>query len=235
MSVIVNSPTHTPIHKWAIDDRPREKMMQKGTAALSDVELLAILINNGHKNKSAVALAQEIFRLAADNWDDLARLTVNKLTKIEGVGPVKAVRILTALEIGRRKNAGYMRSKQIIKDGASAALFFKPLLADQTYESFHVIYLDRNSRVIHQRCIFIGGIAATVVDARIIFKEATELEAFKLILCHNHPSGSLSPSVSDKSLTQMIIEGARTLRIEVLDHIIVSRGGYYSMAEEGLL
>ncbi|MET7000286.1 RadC family protein [Chitinophaga defluvii] len=235
MSVNVNPTPHTAIKDWAVDDKPREKLMHKGATTLSTAELLAILLNNGHKNKSALDLAQEVLRKAKDNLGELGKLNVNQLKKIRGIGDAKAVAIVAALELARRKQAGYMEKKQLIRKGSDAALFFKPLLGDQSHETFHVLYLTRASRVINYRCVSSGGVAFTIADPKIIFREALELNAGRLLLCHNHPSGTLHPSHSDIRLTQKLKEAGSLFDIDVMDHIIVSEGGYYSMVEEGIM
>jgi DNA repair protein RadC len=226
---------YTSIKDWAQDDKPREKLVSKGPSALSDAELLAILLNSGSRNKSAIALAQEILRIARNNLHDLGKLNVQQLKKVRGVGNAKAVTVVAAMELARRKQAGTLREKRVISRGAEAALFFKPLLADIGHEAFYVLYLTHNCRVIHHRCISSGGISSTIVDPRLIFKEALETGASRLLLCHNHPSGSLTPSYADIGLTRKLQEAGRLLDIEVVDHIIVSEAGYYSMVEEGVI
>jgi DNA repair protein RadC len=232
MYLKVNPLPHISIKNWASDDKPREKLLKKGTGALSDAELLAILLNNGHRHKSALELAQEVLRTAKNNLGELSKLSVRRLKRLRGIGTAKAVAIVAALELARRRQAGYMLEKQVITRGAEAALFFKPLLGDHDHETFYVVYLNYGSRVLHYRCISAGGVSGTVVDPKLIFKEALELGASRLLLCHNHPSGNLRPSNADVFLTRKLREGGRLLDIEVLDHIIVSEAGYYSMAEE---
>jgi DNA repair protein RadC len=234
MYVNVN-PLYVSIRDWAPDDQPREKLIKKGTGALSDAELLAILLNNGHKQKSAIALAQEVLQAACNNLNELGRLNVRQLKKLKGVGNAKAVAIIAAMELGRRRQAGSMSKKKVIRRGAEAALFFKPLLSDYDHEAFYVVYLNHNCRVLHYRCISNGGMCSTVVDPKLIFKEALELGASRLLLCHNHPSGSLSPSFSDIGLTRKLKEAGKLFDIDVMDHIIVSEAGYYSMVEEGTM
>lgn len=235
MKAIVNPNPYTSIKNWAPDDKPREKLINKGTGALSDAELLAILLNNGHKQKSALELAQEILRAASDNLCELGKLNVRQLKKIKGIGNAKAVAIVAMMELSRRRQAGYMHEKKTIRRGREAALYFKPLLGDDQHESFHVLYLNSANRVIRHRCISSGGISSTLVDPKIVFRETLELGATRIILCHNHPSGSLRPSFSDISLTKKLKDAGRLFDIEVLDHIIVSEAGYCSMVEEGII
>lgn len=234
MPLKVNQLPHISIRNWAPDDKPREKLIKKGTAALSNAELLAILLNNGHRHKSAVELAQEVLQAAKNNLGELGKLNVRQLKKLRGIGNAKAIAIVAAMELARRRQAGHMLEKKIVAGGREAALFFKPLLGDQDHEAFYVVYLNNSSRVLHYRCISTGGVSSTIVDPRLIFKEALELGATRLLLCHNHPSGSLRPSTSDVRLTRRLKEGGRLLDIDVVDHIIVSEAGYYSMAEEGV-
>ncbi len=229
------NPSHIPIHSWAPDDKPREKLLAKGAAALSDAELLAILLNNGSRNKSAIELAQEVLRAVNNHLPDLGKLNVQQLKKLRGVGDAKAVGIVAAMELARRKQAGSMLRKQVITQGCEAALFFKPLLADNAHEAFYVVYLTHNCRVLQYRCISSGGISSTIVDPRLIFREALETGAARLLLCHNHPSGSLSPSYADIQLTHKLKQAGKLLDIDVVDHIIVSEAGYYSMVEEGVI
>ncbi|SEM97710.1 DNA repair protein RadC [Chitinophaga rupis] len=234
MCVNVN-PLYVSIRDWAPDDQPREKLIKKGTGALSDAELLAILLNNGHKQKSALTLAQEILQAARNNLNELGRLNVRQLKKLKGVGNAKAVTIIAAMELARRRQAGSLLEKKVICRGADAALFFKPLLSDYAHEAFFVVYLNHNCRVLHYRCISNGGMCSTIVDPKLIFKEALELSASRLLLCHNHPSGSLSPSFADIGLTRKLKEAGKLFDIDVMDHIIVSEAGYYSMVEEGTM
>lgn len=234
-STVPPSEAYISIKKLATDDKPREKLISKGPSALSDAELLAILLNNGTKQKSAIELGREVLRAAYNNLPELGKMNVQQLKKLRGIGNAKAVTIVAAMELARRKQAGSMREKQVISRGAEAALFFKPLLADTPHETFYVLYLTYNCRVLHYRCISSGGISSTVADPRLIFREALETGATRLLLCHNHPSGSLSPSFADIGLTRKLKEAGRLLDIEVIDHIIVSEAGYYSMVEEGVI
>ncbi|HVI48958.1 MAG TPA: DNA repair protein RadC [Chitinophaga sp.] len=226
---------HIAIHKWAEDDQPREKLISKGATALSDAELLAILLNTGHRSKSALDLAKEILRIADNNLSELGKISIRQLQKLRGIGCAKAVTIMAAMELARRRQAGNIHKKTVIRKGADAALFFKPLLADLGFETFYVMFLNNASKVLHYRCISSGGMTSTVVDPRIIFREALEIQASKLLLCHNHPSGSLRPSQADIRITHRLKDLGQLLDIEVLDHIIVSESGYYSLVEEGIM
>ncbi|MDR6566686.1 DNA repair protein RadC [Chitinophaga ginsengisegetis] len=235
MFVDVNPAPHLAIHKWPDNEKPREKLINIGATALSDAELLAILLHTGHKSKSALELAKEILRLANNNLSELGKINVKKLQKLRGVGYAKAVTILAAMELARRRQAGTIHKKTVINNGSDAAMFFKPMLADQPFETFHVLFLSHANKVLHYRHLSTGGITSTVVDPRIIFREALDTGATKLLLCHNHPSGSLRPSQADLRITTRIKDMGMLFDIQVMDHIIVSETGYYSLAEEGMI
>lgn len=222
-----------PIKGWAKNDRPREKLLSKSPEALSDAELIAILIQNGTRSKSAVDLAREVLQLARNNLNQLGRVSPKDLMKIKGVGQAKASLIAAALELGRRRQEGSWEEKQQVNESRDIAKFLKTRLQDLSFEVFAVLYLNRANRIINFEIISQGGITGTVADPRIILKKALENEAVSLILCHNHPSGNLKPSRADELLTSKIKEAALLLDIRVLDHIIVSDRGYYSFADEG--
>jgi DNA repair protein RadC len=223
------------IKQWAIDDRPREKLLSKSAAALSNSELLAILINHGTKHKSALDIAKEILLLGKNNLNELARLSIPQMMTIKGIGEAKAITISAALELGRRRHAGELLEKPALKDSRDVALYMQSMLMDQPNEFFAVIFLNQANKVNHFEIISQGGITGTVADPRLILKKALEKNAVSLILCHNHPSGSLKPSKADEELTHKIKEAAKFFDIKVLDHLIVSEEGYYSFADEGLL
>ncbi|HYO22910.1 MAG TPA: DNA repair protein RadC [Flavisolibacter sp.] len=223
------------IKQWAIDDRPREKLLAKGPAVLSNSELLAILILNGSGGKSAVELAQDVLRLGKDNLNELGKLSIKELTKIKGIGEAKAVTIAAALELGRRRQAQASIEKQIVASSADVATYLQTSLRDYRHEVFAVIFLNRSNKINDFKIISEGGITGTVADPRVILKRALEEDAVSLILCHNHPSGSLKPSKADEELTYKIKEAAKYFDIKVLDHLIVSDDGYFSFADEGIL
>jgi DNA repair protein RadC len=229
-----NKPS-TSIKNWAADDRPREKMVSKGAAILSNSELIAILINNGSKEKSAVDLAKEILKLGSDNLNELGKLTLKDFQKIKGIGIAKAITIAAALELGRRRQAAATLDKPIVQSSKDIAQYLKALLKDFTYEVFAVLFLNQANKVNHFEIISRGGITGTVADPRIILKKALEEDATSIVLSHNHPSGSLKPSRADEALTQKIKEAAKYFDIKVIDHIIVSEEGFYSFADEGIL
>jgi len=223
------------IKDWAKDDRPREKLLSKSPSALSDSELLAILINNGSRQKSAVDLAREMLNLGKNNLAELGRLSVKDLMTIKGIGEAKAITIAAALELGRRRQAAGFLEKTHVKHSADIALYLQSLLRDRTQEVFAVIFLNQANKINHFDIISEGGITGTVADPRIILKLALQYEAVSLVLCHNHPSGNLRPSRADEALTHKIKEAAKYFDIKVLDHIIVSNEGYYSFADQGIL
>ncbi|OYW19845.1 MAG: hypothetical protein B7Z54_02775 [Sphingobacteriales bacterium 12-47-4] len=222
-----------PIKQWAKDDRPREKLLMKGPAALSHAELLAILMQNGTKERSALDLAREVMKLGNDDLDQLGRLTIKDLMTIRGVGQAKAIILTACLELGRRRQASQALSRDAITSSRDVAGYLQHLLKDHTHEVFAVLFLNRANRINHFEIISQGGITGTVADPRIIFKKALQEEAVSIILCHNHPSGNLKPSRADQELTQKIKEASQFLDIKLLDHIIVSSEGYYSFADEG--
>jgi DNA repair protein RadC len=223
------------IKQWAKDDRPREKLLARGAAVLSNSELLAILILNGTKQKSAVELAQDILRLGKDNLNELGKLSVNDLMKLKGIGEAKAIAIVAAMELGRRRQATASLEKPVVSSSSDVATYLQTKLRDYKHEVFAVIFLNRANKINDFRIVSEGGITGTVADPRIILKKALEEDAVSLILCHNHPSGSLKPSRADEELTHKIKEAARFFDIKVLDHLIVSDDGYYSFADEGIL
>ena len=229
-----NKPS-TSIKNWATDDRPREKLLIKGAAALSNSELLAILINNGSKNKSAVELAKEILKLGNDNLNELGKLSIADFKKIKGIGEAKSITIAAAQELGRRRHAAAGLEKLVVKSSREIAQYLQANLKDYNHEVFAVVFLNQANKINHFQIISNGGITGTVADPRVILKRALEENATSLVLCHNHPSGSLKPSKADEQLTLKIKEAAGFLDIKVVDHLIVSDEGYYSFADEGIL
>ncbi|MBL0070140.1 MAG: DNA repair protein RadC [Chitinophagaceae bacterium] len=223
------------IKQWSKDDRPREKLLLNGAENLSNSELLAILIHNGSKEKTAVDLAKEILKLGKDNLGELGKLSIKELMKIKGIGEAKAITIAAALELGRRRQAAVPLEKLAVSSSDDIAHFLQAKLKDYRHEVFAVLFLNRANKINHFEIISEGGITGTVADPRVILRKALEEDAVNIILCHNHPSGSLKPSRADEQLTAKIKEAARYLDITVLDHIIVSEDGYYSFADEGLI
>ncbi len=229
------TPNHSSIKNWAADDRPREKLITNGASTLSNAELLAILINNGNKKKSALDLAKEILKLGRDNLHELGKLSLKELQQINGIGQAKALGIAAALELGRRRQHSVVLERSTIRNSKEIATYLQATLQDFNYELFAVIFLNRANKIKHFEVISRGGITGTVADPRMILKKALENGATSIILSHNHPSGNLHPSKADEELTQKIKMAAIYFDIKVLDHIIVSEEGYFSFADEGML
>ncbi|MEJ7610225.1 MAG: DNA repair protein RadC [Ferruginibacter sp.] len=225
----------TSIKNWAEDERPREKMLKHGPEILSNSELLAIIINNGNKDKSAVDLAKDILSLSSDNLDELGKLSLKEMQQVKGIGIAKAITITATLELGRRRAAGMLLHRTQVRSGKEIADYLREVLKDKPYEVFAVLFLNRANRIKNFKIISRGGITGTVADPRIILKQALDEGATALVLAHNHPSGNLQPSRADQELTYKIKQAASYFDISVLDHIIVSNEGYYSFADEGLL
>jgi DNA repair protein RadC len=222
------------IKDWALDDRPREKLLLKGTEALSNSELIGILIGSGTKTKSAVDVAKEVLNRAKDNLNELGKISIKDLMKVDGIGEARAIIIAAALELGRRRQASESQ-KQVVKTSADIAHYLQAQLKDKQHEVFAAAFLNRANKINHIEIVSEGGITGTVADPRIILKKALEHNAVNIVLCHNHPSGSLKPSRADEALTKKIKEAALLLDMVVVDHIIVSEDGYYSFADEGIL
>jgi DNA repair protein RadC len=227
-----DNPKNLSIKQWAEDDRPREKLLLKGKSSLSDAELIAILISTGTRDESAVDLAKRILARAENNINELSKHTVKDLKKIKGIGEAKAISIIAALELGRRRKEEEITDKKQIITSKNAYDYFRPLLSEYKHEEFWVLLLNNSSKIISRKKISEGGVTGTVVDPRIIFKYAVEELATSIILCHNHPSGSTKPSDADIKITHKIREIGKLFDIAVLDHIIVGERDYYSFADE---
>lgn len=223
------------IKEWAEDDRPREKLLRKSATALSDSELLAILLINGYKNKTAVDLAREVLQLSKNNLNELGKLSVKEMMRVKGVGEAKAILIAAAFELGKRRHATNYLEKYVIRESKDIAQYLQVLLKDYKKEVFAVVFLNRANKINHFEIMSEGGITGTVADPRVILRKALEENAVSIILCHNHPSGNLKPSRADEDLTIKIREAARYLDIKVMDHVIVSEEGYFSFADEGMM
>lgn len=223
------------IMSWAEEDRPREKLLLKGKSSLSDAELIGILIGSGTKSLSAVDLSKLILNKVNNNLNDLAKLTVSDLQKFKGIGEAKAISIVSALELGRRRKESEPVKKPRITCSNDVYQLMKPELLDLQFEVFYAIMLNRANLVIKKHSISSGGISGTVADPKIIFKAALENFASSIILCHNHPSGNLKPSEADIKLTKKIKEAGALLDISILDHIIFTDENYFSFADEGIL
>ena len=222
------------INRWAEEDRPREKMMSKGAQALTNAELLAILIGSGSGDDSAVSLMQKVLASYGDSLDRVGRLSVEELCHFKGIGPAKAITILAACELGRRRAVEQPERRQV-RSAAQVYDYFYPLMRDLPVEEFHVLLLNQSATIIDSVRIGVGGLTETVVDVRVILREALLKRATALILCHNHPSGNLRPSTHDDRLTRQVQEAAKLLNLSLADHVIFTDNGYYSYADEGRL
>ncbi len=223
------------IKHWAAEDRPREKLLMKGTAALTDAELIAILLGTGTASTSAVDLAKTMLQSVGQNLDALASLSVKDLMKIKGIGEAKAITIISALELGRRRKESGPTEKPKVTSSADAFELLKADLMDKKHEEFWVLLLNRSNRLIRKQQISLGGVHGTVADPKIIFKIALEELASGIIVAHNHPSGNLTASQSDIDLTKKLKESGKLLEITIADHLIIAGKQYYSFADEGLM
>ena len=226
---------HLSIKYWADDDRPREKLLLKGRGTLSVTELLAIILGSGTRNQSAIDLSKSILRAADNDLNNLARFGVKDLEKIKGVGPAKAVAIVSAFELARRRSENGFQEKPSITSSGKAYQMVKDSLSDLPHEEFWIILLNRKNSVIQIRKISSGGVAGTVVDPKMIFKSALEVLASGIILVHNHPSGSSKPSTEDLEITKSLVKGGNILSIKILDHLIIAGDSYFSFMDEGIL
>jgi DNA repair protein RadC len=226
---------HTTIRSWAEDDRPREKFILKGRQSLSDAELLAILISSGTKEESAVDLAKKILSKANGTLHELSRFTVQELIREKGIGMARAIAILAALELGRRRNESDAVAREKIKSSKDAFEIFRSTMGDKPYEEFWILMLNKGNRLIRKHMVSEGGIAGTVVDPKKVFKICIDHHATAIILGHNHPSGNIAPSESDIKLTKNLLHAGKLLDISVLDHLIVCDNAYYSFGDEGIL
>ena len=223
-----------PITNWSEDDKPREKLMLKGKSVLSDAELIAILIGSGSRNESAVDLSKRILASVDTNLNALGKTSLSQLMSFKGIGEAKAISIIAALELGRRRRAeGAVELKKV----TSSKIIFEimqPIIGELPHEEFWIIYLNNSNKVISKSQLSKGGITGTLVDVRLVFKTALEMGATALILCHNHPSGTLIPSEADKQITRKLKLAGDSLEIKVLDHLIVTEKNYFSFVDEGI-
>jgi DNA repair protein RadC len=232
-SMTESSRSYSPIREWAEDDRPREKLILKGKQSLSDAELIAILIGSGSKNESAVDLSKRILKSVNDNLIELSKLGINELIKFKGVGEAKALSIIAALELGRRRRGAEAIDKKKITSSRDVFEYFMSVFGDSHYEEFYILLLNRANKIIREIQISEGGVSGTVADPKKIFKIALEHNATSVILCHNHPSGNIQPSDTDIRLTQKLKSAGEMLDLPVIDHIILGEETYYSFADEG--
>lgn len=227
--------TRITLKDWALEDRPREKLMLKGASALSDSELLAILIGSGTKNTSAVDVCKLILASADNDLNKLARYDINELMKTKGIGPAKAITIVAALELGRRRKDVEVKEVNKISSSRDAYHVLYPLLSDLNHEETWALLLSRSNQVKKTMLVSKGGIASTVVDVRLILREALNEYASAIILAHNHPTNNCMPSEQDINITTKLKEAAKLMDIKLLDHIIVCGDNYYSFADENML
>ncbi|KIX21383.1 hypothetical protein SY27_06610 [Flavobacterium sp. 316] len=225
---------YTPINQWAEDDRPREKLLLKGKSVLSDSELLAILIGSGSRNESAVQLCQRILASTNNNLNFLGKLSIQQLIQFKGIGEAKAVSIIAALELGRRRRGEEIKKQDVVSSSKAVFEIMQPIIGELFHEEFWALYLNNSNKVIYKSQISKGGITGTVVDTRIIFKQALEYNATSIVLSHNHPSGKLQASEADIQITKTLKQAGRSLDIRVLDHVIITEKGYLSFVDEGI-
>lgn len=223
------------IKSWAEDDRPREKLFLKGRQALSDAELIAILIGSGNREESAVELSKRILNSASNNLSELGKLSVSDLMNFKGIGDAKAISIIAALELGRRRKETETVKRDKITCSKDVFDIMQPFMLDLPHEEFWLLNLSRSNAVIKKELISRGGVSGTVVDTKMIFKSAVENLASSIIICHNHPSGNLKPSDADIRITKNIREAGRVMDIQLFDHVIITETGYYSFNDEGML
>ncbi|OEJ99302.1 hypothetical protein A8C32_09045 [Flavivirga aquatica] len=230
-----DKPLSFSIKDWAENDRPREKLLNKGKETLSDAELIAILIGSGNRNESAVGLSKRILATVNNNLSALGKLSIKQLKEFNGIGEAKAVAIAGALELGRRRREEEALEKVKIESSNSVFELMQPVIGELQHEEFWIIYLNNSNKVIQKNQLSKGSITGTLVDVRLVLKNALEVGAVGLILAHNHPSEALNPSEADKQITQKLKIAAQSLDIKVLDHLIITEKAYFSFADQGIL
>ena len=228
-------PSSFSIKNWSQDDQPREKLLNKGKDVLSDAELVAILIGSGNREESAVDLCKRILANTNNNLSALGKLSIKQLMEYKGIGEAKAISIIAALELGRRRRGEEALEKKKITSSSSVFELMQPIIGELQHEEFWIIYVNNSNKVIQKNQLSKGGITGTLVDVRLVLKNALEVGATGLILAHNHPSGTLKPSEADKQITQKLKGAAQSLDIKVLDHLIITEKAYFSFADENLL
>lgn len=223
------------IKSWAEEDRPREKLMGKGRQVLSEAELIAILIGSGSRSETAVELSKRILSAVENNLNELGKLGITELTKFKGIGEAKAISIVAAMELGRRRKETETVKKVKVVTSRDAYDAMKGKMIDLPHEEFWLVILNRANSIVRKELISRGGVAGTVVDTKIIFKLAVEHYASSIIICHNHPSGNLKPSEADLKITKNIKDAGKIMEIPLVDHLIITDNGYYSFADEGII
>lgn len=227
--------TSFSIKNWAQDDQPREKLRDKGKEMLSDAELVAILIGSGNRNESAVELCKRILARTNNNLTGLGKLSIKQLTEFKGIGEAKAITIIAALELGRRRRGEEALQQNKIDSSQSVFELMQPIIGELGHEEFWILYLNNSNKVLHKNQLSKGGITGTLVDVRLVLKMALEVGAVGIILAHNHPSGTLKPSEADKHITQKLKKAGESLDIKILDHLIITENAYFSFADERML
>ncbi len=223
------------IKEWALEDRPREKLLYNGVNSLSSAELLAIIIGSGNRNQSAVELAKSILASCNNDLNQLGKQTIHELMQLKGIGEAKAISIVASLELGRRQKAFNSKQKSKITCSRDAFDYLLPFFETLGHEEFWVLFLNKANKILEVKNVSSGGITGTVFDIRLVLKKALQVEAVGLILCHNHPSGNLQPSQNDKDLTTNAKKAAKLMEITVLDHLIIADNNYFSFADEGII
>jgi len=223
------------INEWAEEDRPREKLIAKGVAALSNVELLSILMRSGSKDENVVDLARKILKDYKNNLGELGKASLSDLQQYKGIGKAKAISIIAAMELGRRRNIDEIIEKNKIATSKELFLLFQPMLSDLPHEELWILFLNSSCRMIGKERLSQGGLVDTTIDVRVIMKMAIDRLASRIALCHNHPSGNPSPSSYDIMATRKVKEGGKLLDIELVDHVIIADNRYYSFADESSL
>jgi DNA repair protein RadC len=223
------------LKSWAVEERPREKVMANGIQYLSNAELLAIIVGSGTRNITAVELARRILLKSGNNLHELGRQSLGDLIKVKGVGPAKAISIMAAMELGRRRAGMQHVEKIAVKSSETVFNLFHPMLGDLEHEEFWLLMLNRSNKILGRFKVSQGGLSGTVIDTRIILKKALDNLASSIIVCHNHPSGNNQPSDADVKITEKLKKAAEMLEIKLLDHVIIADKSYFSFADEGLI
>lgn len=223
------------IKDWALEDRPREKMLYHGLSSLTDAELIAILIGSGNSAETAVELSRRILEKVKNNLNELGKLNVEDLKQFKGIGEAKAISIIAAMELGRRRNRSTALEQEKISGSSDVARYLRSLIGDLPHEEFWVLFLNRQNKILDKQRLSQGGMTGTVIDVRLVLKMALEKHATSLIFAHNHPSGNLDASDADRKITRQLKDSAAVMDIPLLDHLIITQGGYFSFADEGLL
>ncbi|MBO7416474.1 MAG: DNA repair protein RadC [Bacteroidaceae bacterium] len=231
----MDKPDKLNLKQWAVEDRPREKMRQKGASALTNAELLAILIHTGNTEDSVVALTQKVMASCRNSLSELGKLSVGELCSFKGIGEAKAITILAACELGRRRREEEPLRKPVIRTSRDIYDWFYPMMSDMQVEECHVLFLNQAAKVLDSMRVSLGGLTGASVDVRCILRETFLQRATAIALCHNHPSGNLIPSRADDELTQSVMRACRAVDIQLIDHVIFTDGGYYSYADKGRL